>query len=169
MFFVFLSDLLVECFTDCCHLEVAHTVESLQSVFQQQLYKKQLPVHKSWSQCGDSPGEAVLWCSDIMHIMQTKSAFLWDYTGHCVSERGRKGGREPQRGLEFQRWIDWLTDGFTQLNKVCLLYMQGLLIKTREGGKHLQDQDKPISSSSLNFDGVISTCLLHDSKIVFSV
>lgn len=28
-----LSNLMVKCLNDCCHLEVAHTVESLQSLF----------------------------------------------------------------------------------------------------------------------------------------
>lgn len=34
-FLTFLSDLMVKCINDCCHLEVAHTVESLQFFFQQ--------------------------------------------------------------------------------------------------------------------------------------
>lgn len=41
---------------------------------------------------------AVLWC--IMHTMQKrkkkkKSAFLWDYTGYCVSKRGEARVSQP--------------------------------------------------------------------------
>lgn len=128
-----LSNLMVKCLNDCCHLEVAHTVESLQSFFF--LFSnnnKNAHTFELSNSVQKQPKWAVFWCSDMMHIMQKKkrrrSAFLWDYTGYCVSKA--RGPWTAER-LMFQSLnvcqllgIWWARKSFTLQHVVCCFYIQ---------------------------------------------
>lgn len=104
---IFISDLVVRCINDCCHLEVAHTVESLQFFsFQQitkctQFWNRAAPIRKS-SRINADKTAKVSSVTVLGHdaYYAKKSAFLWDYTGYCVSKQG--GGRELQSGTRFR-------------------------------------------------------------------
>lgn len=92
---IFISDLVVRCINDCCHLEVAHTVESLQFFsFQQitkctQFWNRAAPIRKS-SRINADKTAKVSSVTVLGHdaYYAKKSAFLWDYTGYCVSKQG---------------------------------------------------------------------------------
>lgn len=102
---------MLKCINGCCHLEVAHTVDSLQSFFfsynaeMHTVSIEQLRNSLNRTDAGKSPKWAVLWC--IMHTMQKKCIPVGLYRLLCLKAReGREGGgRELQSGSCFRAWL----------------------------------------------------------------
>lgn len=133
---------------DCCPLEAAQTTEPLQSLSFQTAAKcsrdsSNSGVYRCESRFTYNPWEQ---CSGAPKLRRgKKSAFLWDYTGYCVSELGH---RELQDGSRFRAW----TPG-AEWRRTSMILLMGWFIYSETYGcenwrTHLQPS--PVSFFSPN-------------------